>query len=80
MTTSEVVGQVLAVTIPLVIATSVWLAGDRRMLSWPLGVVAQLVTGAYGVVTHYWGWVLSALVVGPVFVRNWIKWRRDTEK
>ena len=74
---STVLGQALAIVIPLLVAISVWLAGDRRTLSWPLGIAAHLITGVYAVSTHYWGWLLSPLIIGPVFARNWIKWRRE---
>lgn len=75
---SSVVGQVLAIVSPLLVAVSVYLAGNRQTLSWPLGILAQFIIGVYGVATHHWGWLISPLIVGPLFVRNWVKWRRES--
>lgn len=69
--------QILAVVIPLIVATSVWLAGDKKTVSWPLGIFAHAITGVYAVVSHHWGWLLGPILVAPVFARNWIKWHKE---
>lgn len=76
-TTSDFLSQMLAVVVPLIVATSVWLAGNRNTWSWPIGIAGHLITGVYAVVSHHWGWLLAPAIIAPVFVRNWRKWHRE---
>lgn len=76
-TVQDPVSQALSVLIPIIVAVSVWLAGNRNTWSWPLGITGHFITGVYAVVSHHWGWLIAPLVVAPVFVRNWLKWHRE---
>lgn len=67
----------LSALIPVLIAISVWLAGNGNIMSWPLGIAAHVISGIYAFVSGDWGWLLAPLVVSPVFVRNWVKWHRQ---
>lgn len=70
----------LSVLIPTVIAVSVWLAGNKNRWSWPLGLSVQALSGIYAFVSHDLGWLISPIVVGPVFIRNWVKWHREAHE
>lgn len=70
----------LSALIPVLIAVSVWLAGNGNIMSWPLGIAAHVISGVYAFVSGDWGWLLAPLVVSPVFVRNWVKWHRQQSR
>lgn len=57
--------------------TGIYLAGKRNMYGWALGVLAQILWIAYALATHQYGFIISALVYGWVYVKNFINWRRD---
>lgn len=50
------------------------LAGSKLKLGWAIGFLAQFLWLAYALVTHQWGFILSALAYGYVYARNWWKW------
>ena len=53
------------------------LAGSRKRVGWALGLAAQPLWAVYAVMTGQWGFILSAVVYGGVYLRNWLKWRRE---
>lgn len=57
--------------------TGLFLAGSRKRVGWALGLAAQPLWLVYAVVTGQWGFILSAFVYGGVYLRNWLKWRRE---
>ncbi len=59
--------------------TGLWLAGNREVGGWWIGVAVQLLWIAYAVVSKQWGFIMSALAYGFVNVRNLLKWRRETD-
>lgn len=58
--------------------TGLFLAGSKRALGWALGVAAQGFWIAYALATAQYGFLLSALVYGWVYMRNWLKWRKES--
>ncbi|MFC0504275.1 hypothetical protein [Micromonospora costi] len=54
-----------------------WLAGRRNPWGWAVGVGAQVLWVAYAVVTRQWGFLLGAFVYGPVYLGNFLRWRRE---
>lgn len=71
--------QVIAFAVPLVVAVSVYLCGRRVAAGWLVGLVAQVGFALYAVLTHHWGWLLQPTLLGPLFARNWLRWRRDED-
>ena len=53
----------------------VWLAGSNNKLGWALGVLAQLLWIAYALQTKQYGFIVSALVYGFVYARNFYRWK-----
>jgi hypothetical protein len=70
-------GPLLAVLIPVLIALSVYLCGKRLAVGWLIGLLVQVLNAAYAVVTEHWGWLLGPLLIGPLFAKNWLVWRRE---
>lgn len=50
------------------------LAGSKMKIGWAIGLFAQVLWIIYGLVTHQWGFILSAVAYGYVYARNWWKW------
>ncbi len=50
------------------------LAGSKMKIGWAIGFGAQGLWLAYALVTHQWGFILSAFAYGFVYARNWWKW------
>lgn len=53
------------------------LAGSRKRVGWALGLAAQPLWVVYAVATGQWGFIISAVVYGGVYLRNWLRWRRE---
>lgn len=52
-----------------------WLAGKKK-IGWAVGVGAQSLWIIYATVTHQWGFIVSALLYGSVYTRNFLVSRR----
>jgi nicotinamide riboside transporter PnuC len=55
----------------------IWLAGQRNLWGWAIGVAAQGLWIAYAIATRQWGFIGSALAYGFVYARALYRWRRD---
>lgn len=79
--TTQLIGQVLSVAFPITVGISVFLCGKGKRIGWLIGFIAQITCGTFGVITGFWGWLLSPIIVGPFFAYNYFKWRRrDRER
>ena len=56
-----------------------YLAGRRDRRGWLVGVAAQALWVAYATATRQWGFYISALAYGAVYLKNARAWRRDVE-
>lgn len=54
-----------------------WLAGNRNMWAWRIGIAVQVLWVAYALTTRQWGFIASALGYAGVNLRNLLKWRRE---
>lgn len=50
-------------------------AGSYKRGGWAIGVFAQLLWIAYAISTHQYGFLISAVAYGTVYVRNFRAWR-----
>lgn len=57
--------------------TGIWLAGRKSTWGWAIGLGAQVLWIAYAIATRQWGFIVSALVYGSVYARNWLRWTRE---
>lgn len=57
--------------------TGIWLAGRKSTWGWAIGLGAQVLWIAYAIATRQWGFIVSALVYGTVYARNWARWTRE---
>lgn len=55
-----------------------WLAGRKDRRGWIVGVFAQVLWIAYATATQQWGFYVSALAYGWVYVRNARAWRPES--
>jgi hypothetical protein len=60
--------------------TGLWLAGRRMRAGWMVGLIAQGLWIAYGIVTRQWGFLITALAYGYVYLRNWKTWKPQPEE
>ena len=56
-----------------------WLAGRKDRRGWMVGVGAQALWIAYATATHQWGFYVSALAYGWVYVKNARAWKKPTQ-
>ena len=54
-----------------------YVAGKKNAAGWAIGVAAQTLWIAYALVTEQYGFIVSALVYGWVYARNFVAWRRE---
>lgn len=52
-----------------------YLAGRKSPWGWAVGIGAQVLWFAYAVSTRQWGFVVSCIAYGAVYVRNFQAWR-----
>lgn len=71
------ISLVLSFVIPSLIALSVYLCGKRLTVGWLVGLTVQVFNGVYAMLTEHWGWLIGPVIVGPMFAKNWIQWRRE---
>ncbi len=53
-----------------------WLVGEHRRVGWVVGVGTQALWIAYALVTHQYGFLLSAALFAAMYFRNWRRWGR----
>lgn len=53
-----------------------YLAGKKNVWGWAVGFAAQFLWFTYALVTHQYGFIVSSVVYGAVYARNWSQWRR----
>lgn len=56
-----------------------YLAGRKSKWGWAVGIAAQILWIAYAIVTQQWGFIISAIAYGAVYIKNFITWRREEE-
>lgn len=75
------VGHILSVLFPVLVAISVRMCGKRITKGWLIGLIAQFVYGAFAAITGNWMGVINMFIVAPVFWANYVDWREaDKER
>lgn len=54
-----------------------WVTGQRRTWGWLLSLVTQVLWALYAVGTGQYGFLVGTTAYAGVYLRNWIKWRRE---
>lgn len=49
----------------------IWLAGSKRRVGWAVGLSAQVLWVAYAVASEQYGFLVTAVAYGAVYLRNW---------
>lgn len=57
-----------------------YLAGSKNVLGWAVSFGAQALWVIFAIVTHQYGFILSALAYGWVYGRNYLKWKRERKE
>lgn len=52
----------------------IYLAGKKMKVGWLVGLLMQVLWIVYGVWTHQWGFIISAVAYGFVYAKNWWTW------
>jgi hypothetical protein len=60
--------------------TGLWLAGSGKALGWMVGVGAQAIWIAYAVATRQYGFIITAVAYGFVYLRGGLKARAATRR
>jgi hypothetical protein len=56
---------------------SLVLSGNRSKMAWLVGGSTQIVWMIFGATTAQYGFCLSAIAFGSVYLRNWIRWTKQ---
>lgn len=59
--------------------TGLFLAGRKVWWAWLIGLGAQVFWIAYAVASRQWGFIVSALAYGSVYLRNARRWRAESK-
>lgn len=57
-----------------------WLAGRKDRRGWMVGIGAQTLWIAYATATQQWGFYVSALAYGWVYIKNARAWKPDPRR
>lgn len=57
--------------------TGLYFAGRKRSVGWGIGIGAQVLWFAYAISTEQYGFVVSCVAYGWVYIKNFRSWRRD---
>jgi fatty acid desaturase len=69
------VGHILSVVFPVLVAISVRMCGKRITTGWLVGFIAQLAYGCFALVTGNWMGMINLIIVAPIFWQNYHEWR-----
>lgn len=58
----------------------IWLAGRKSAWGWAVGFGAQFLWLAYALITAQHGFIITAVVYGTVYARNWWRWTREAKE
>lgn len=60
----------------------IYLAGSKNVLGWYVGIIAQTMWITFAIQTEQYGFIISAVAYGAVYIRNYYKWKypKHTEK
>jgi len=72
------VRQLLPLALSVNTITLMVLVGNRRVLGWWLAVGGQVGWFAFIVIFRAWGLLPMAVALTVTYVRNLVKWRRDS--
>jgi len=67
-----------SLTLTSVGVLGLWLAGQRNLYGWMVGLGAQLLWVVYAVDSGQYGFLVSAAAYGTVYGRNTARWLRET--
>jgi len=56
----------------------IYLAGNKSLWGWAVSFGAQILWLVFAVVTGQYGFILSSVVYGWVYGRNFLRWRKET--
>lgn len=57
-----------------------YLAGRKNYWGWGVGIAAQVLWIAYASATQQWGFYVSAIAYGWVYVKNLLSWRNEANE
>lgn len=57
--------------------TGHWLAGRKSPWGWAVGIGGQCLWAAYSIATRQWGFLVSVVPYGWVYITNFRRWRRE---
>lgn len=60
--------------------TGLYFAGRKKAFGWGIGIAAQVLWLAFALTTQQYGFVVSSLVYGWVYVKNFVAWRREEQE
>lgn len=66
--------------LPALGVLTIYLAGRKYWWAWLIGIGAEGLWVAYATVSHQWGFYVSAMAYGGVYLRNLLRWRHEAKQ
>lgn len=76
----EVMWQILPWIMSVITIWSMWLAGNKNVLAWKVGLTNQILWLTFNIHFHVWGFMPTTAFLIYVYTRNLIKWREDAKR
>ena len=59
-------------------AVGIYLAGKKSKWGWAVGIGVQPLWAIYATVTEQYGFYLSVVIYGGVYIKNFLAWRNSS--
>jgi hypothetical protein len=60
--------------------TVLYMTGKKIRAGWIVGIVSQIIWLVYAITTKQYGFLVGVILVGGMYVKNWIDWGKDPAK
>jgi hypothetical protein len=58
----------------MLLLVTLYLSGKNLRSGWAVGIFSQVLWIAYAIATKQYGFLLGAVLVGAMYVKNWFEW------
>jgi hypothetical protein len=54
-----------------------YITGKKKRIVWMIGIINQAAWLAYSIQTEQWGFLPGVVLVGGMYIKNWVDWGRE---
>lgn len=71
--------QIWSWILTIALLTTLYLTGNNKRVGWLVGIASQVMWVFYSLGTKQYGFLVGCVLVGSMYVRNWIKWGQQCQ-